>query len=70
MAYAGAEFAQLIIRAVKGEKGLVAPSYVHLSADPAGGEALVKELGKPIQYFSARVELGVRPAHFTDLISC
>jgi malate dehydrogenase len=59
MAYAGAEFAQLVIRAMKGEKGLVAPSYVHLSADPSGGEAIQKELGKPIEYFSARVELGV-----------
>jgi hypothetical protein len=59
MAYAGAEFAQKVIRALKGEKGIVAPSYVSLSADPVGGEAIQKELGKPIEYFSARVELGV-----------
>jgi malate dehydrogenase len=59
MAYAAAEFAALILRAAKGEKGIVAPTYVHLSADVPGGEALIKELGKPLEYFSARVELGV-----------
>ncbi|KAG8215297.1 lactate/malate dehydrogenase [Butyriboletus roseoflavus] len=58
MAYAGAEFAGKVIRALKGEKGIVAPTYVHLDADKVGGEALKAELGKDIQYFSAPVELG------------
>ncbi|KAG6332572.1 hypothetical protein ID866_6522, partial [Astraeus odoratus] len=40
MAYAGAEFANKVIRALNGEKGIVAPSYVNLTADPEGGEAL------------------------------
>ena len=61
MAYAGAEFAAKILRAVKGEKGIVAPSYVSLDADPSGGAVLIKELGTEIPFFSANVELGVSP---------
>lgn len=60
MAYAGAEFAAKVLKAMKGEKGIVAPSYVHLTADKSGGEALVKELGgKELEYFSANMEIGV-----------
>uniref|UniRef100_A0A0W0FDL3 malate dehydrogenase n=1 Tax=Moniliophthora roreri TaxID=221103 RepID=A0A0W0FDL3_MONRR len=58
MAYAGYEFAVKIIKAVNGEKGIVAPSYVSLTADPTGGEALTKELGTALEFFSSRVELG------------
>ncbi|KAF9218367.1 malate dehydrogenase [Gyrodon lividus] len=58
MAYAGAEFAGKVIRALKGEKGLVAPTYINLAADKVGGDALKKELGKELEYFSAPVELG------------
>ncbi|KAL7411667.1 lactate/malate dehydrogenase [Mrakia frigida] len=59
MAYAGAQFASLVIRASKGEKGLISPSYVSLSAEPEGGKAVVKELGgKELEFFSVRVELG------------
>ena len=70
MAYAGAEFAAKILRAIKGETGITAPSYVNLTSDPSGGEALKKELGKELEYFSSVVELGVSliPA-FDDLIS-
>jgi len=57
---AGAKFASLVIRASKGEKGLISPSYVSLSAEPEGGKAVVKELGgKELEFFSVRVELGV-----------
>ena len=59
MAYAGAEFASKAIRALKGEKGLLAPSFVSLSADAAGGAELSKELGTDIEFFSSTVELGV-----------
>jgi malate dehydrogenase len=58
MAYAGAEFASKIIRAINGEKGLVVPTYVNLAADEAGGPALRKEIGEDLEYFSAPVELG------------
>ncbi|KAI0747792.1 malate dehydrogenase [Daedaleopsis nitida] len=58
MAYAGVEFANKIIRAVKGEKGIVAPTFVHLSSDKAGGDAIKKEIGRDLDYFSAPVELG------------
>ena len=59
MAYAGAEFAFKVLRAVKGEKGLIAPSYVNLAADKSGGEALKAEIGAELDYFSSNVELGV-----------
>ncbi|KAG6836495.1 hypothetical protein H0H93_007524 [Arthromyces matolae] len=58
MAYAGAEFASKVIRAIKGEKGLSAPSFVSLSADAVGGAALAKELGEDLEFFSSTVELG------------
>jgi len=58
MAYAGAEFASKILRAITGEKGIVAPSYVSVAADPAGGAALTKELGEEFGFFSSNVELG------------
>jgi len=58
MAFAGAEFASKVIRALKGEKGVVVPTFVNLSADKDGGNALKKELGKDIEYFSVPVELG------------
>jgi len=57
MAQAGYQFATVIIDALKGKKSTV-PSYVNLSADPVGGEALKKELGTDLDYFSARVEIG------------
>jgi len=58
MAYAGAEFAFKVIRALKGEKGIVAPSYVNLEADAEGAAALTKELGQELAYFSSNIELG------------
>ena len=59
MAYAGAEFTAKVLRAIRGEAGIVAPSFVNLEADPAGGAALKKEIGKELEYFSANVLLGV-----------
>jgi len=58
MAYAGAQFAKKILLAIKGETGITVPTYVNLTSDPSGGEALKKELGKELDYFSAVVELG------------
>ncbi|RDB23397.1 Malate dehydrogenase, cytoplasmic [Hypsizygus marmoreus] len=58
MAYAGAEFASKVIRAVNGEKGISAPSFVPLAADPAGGAVLTEELGQELEFFSSTVELG------------
>ena len=60
MAYAGAEFASKILRAITGEKGIVAPSYVSVAADATGGSALTEELGEELAFFSSNVELGVR----------
>ncbi|KAK7055376.1 malate dehydrogenase [Favolaschia claudopus] len=58
MAYAGFDFANKIIRALKGEKGIVAPSFVALKADAAGAAELTKELGAELEFFSSNVELG------------
>jgi len=57
MAAAGAEFAEKVIRALNGEKGIVTPSYVNLSADPEGGAALKEKIGKDLAYFSAPIVL-------------
>lgn len=59
MAQAGYLFATLVIDAIKGKKDVIAPSYVALAADPHGGAQLTKELGTELQYFSAKVTLGV-----------
>lgn len=55
MAYAGFRFAESVIKAMKGEKGIVEPTYVYLPGVP-GGDAIVKETG--CDYFSTLVELG------------
>ncbi|MCJ1248328.1 hypothetical protein MMC30_005545 [Trapelia coarctata] len=55
MAYAGFRFAEKIIKAVKGEKGIVEPTFVYLPG-VSGGEAVQKEVG--VDYFSVPVELG------------
>ncbi|ELU37519.1 L-malate dehydrogenase [Rhizoctonia solani AG-1 IA] len=40
MAYAAAEFTNAVLKGLKGEDVIV-PSYVHISADPEGGKALL-----------------------------
>lgn len=45
------------MKAVKGEKGIVEPTYVYLPG-VEGGEPIAKETG--VDYFSVPVELGVR----------
>ncbi|KZT68097.1 malate dehydrogenase [Daedalea quercina L-15889] len=67
MAWAGAEFAEKVLKALNGEKGIVAPTFVHLSADKSGGETIKKEIGKDLDYFSAPVELG--PEGVTKILS-
>jgi malate dehydrogenase len=59
MAYAGAEFASKVLKALAGEKGLITPSYVHLDADREGGATVKREIGKDLNYFSTNVEIGV-----------
>ncbi|RMD42510.1 hypothetical protein DV735_g2610, partial [Chaetothyriales sp. CBS 134920] len=55
MAYAGWRFAEKVIRAKNGEKGIIEPSFVYLPGVP-GGEAIAKETG--VDFFSLPVELG------------
>ncbi|KZO97628.1 NAD-malate dehydrogenase [Calocera viscosa TUFC12733] len=58
MAYAGASFVEKVLRAISGEKGVIAPTFVLLEADPAGGAVIKQEIGGDIAYFSVNVELG------------
>ncbi|KIW96979.1 malate dehydrogenase, NAD-dependent [Cladophialophora bantiana CBS 173.52] len=55
MAYAGFRFAEALIKAAKGEKGIVEPTFVYLPGVP-GGDAIAKATG--CDYFSVPVELG------------
>jgi len=59
MAYAGAEFANKIIHAIKGTSGeVITQTYVNLEADPEGGKRVVSEIGTPLEYFSVTVKIG------------
>lgn len=49
-------FAEKLLKAIKGEKGLVEPSYVYLPGVP-GGEEIAKKTG--CDFFAVPIELGV-----------
>ena len=53
----GFRFAEKIMKAAKGETGIVEPTYIYLPG-VSGGDAIAKEVG--VDYFSVPVELGVR----------
>lgn len=55
MAYAGYRFAEKLLKAVKGAKGLVEPSYVYLPGVP-GGKEIAEKVG--VDFFSVPIELG------------
>jgi len=59
MAYAGYRFAEKVLKALNGEKGIVEPTYIYLKGVP-GGEAIAKETG--CDFFSVPVELGTNGA--------
>ena len=50
-------FADAVLRAVKGEKGIVQPSFVYLPGVP-GGDVVQKSVDG-LEYFSTNIELGV-----------
>ncbi|RVX68074.1 hypothetical protein B0A52_08213 [Exophiala mesophila] len=56
MAYAGFRFAESLLKAAKGEKGIVENTFVYLPG-VEGGDAIAKATG--VDYFSVPVELGV-----------
>jgi malate dehydrogenase len=49
-------FAEAVIKASKGEKGIVEPTFVYLPG-VTGGDAITKATG--LEFFSTPVELGV-----------
>ena len=51
-------FTESVIKAAKGAKGIVEPSFIYLPGVP-GGDAILKETG--IDFFSVPIELGVCP---------
>jgi len=57
MAYAGFRFAESYIKAMKGEKGIVEPTFVYLPG-VEGGDAVQKAVGG-LEWFAVPVELGV-----------
>jgi malate dehydrogenase len=59
MAYAGFRFADKVLKALNGEKGIVEPTFVYLPGVP-GGDAIAKETG--CDFFSVPVELGITGA--------
>lgn len=60
-------FAESVIKAVKGEKGIVEPSFVYLPGVP-GGEAIQKATG--VDFFSVPIELGVNTCLSLELGIC
>ncbi|KAI9672428.1 MAG: hypothetical protein M1829_004507 [Trizodia sp. TS-e1964] len=59
MAYAGYRFAEKLLKALKGEKGIVEPTYVYLPGIE-GGKAIADATG--CDFFSVPVELGTSGA--------
>ncbi|KAL2816374.1 lactate/malate dehydrogenase [Aspergillus cavernicola] len=55
MAFAGFRFAEAVIKAAKGQTGIVEPSFVYLPGVP-GGEEIAKATG--VDFFSTPIELG------------
>jgi len=56
MAYAGFRFAEAVLKAHKGEKGIVEPTFIYLPG-VAGGEEISKAVGG-LDFFAVPVELG------------
>lgn len=59
MAYAGFSFAEKVLKAAKGDKGITECTYVYLPGVP-GGDAIAKATG--CDFFSTPVELGTNGA--------
>jgi len=55
MAYAGFRFTEKVLKAIRGDKGIVEPSFVYLPGVP-GGEEIAKKTG--CDFFSVPIELG------------
>jgi len=55
MAYAGYRFMEAVLKALKGEKGIVEPSFVYLPG-VEGGKEIAQETG--VDFFSVPIELG------------
>lgn len=59
MAYAGFRFAEAVLKALGGEKGIIEPSFVYLPGIPGGAE-IQKEVG--VEFFSVPIELSTNGA--------
>ena len=60
-------FAEKVIKASKGEKGIVEPSFVYLPG-VEGGDAISKATGT--EFFSVPIELGVSRPHKCPQTCC
>ena len=52
-------FAESVLKAVKGETGIIQPSFVYLPGVP-GGDVVQKSVDG-LDFFSTNIQLGVRP---------
>ena len=57
MAFAGFRFAEAVLRAMKGEKGIVEPTFVYLPGVEGGKE--IQAAAGGLEFFAVPVELGV-----------
>lgn len=66
MAYAGFRFTEALLKAKKGEKGIVEPTFVYLPG-VEGGDEIAKVTGT--DFFSVPVELGVSTSRTTSALN-
>jgi hypothetical protein len=59
-------FTEKLLKALKGAKGLVEPSYVYLPGIP-GGKEIAEKVG--VDFFSVPIELGVRFPYLWSLLT-
>ena len=57
MAYAGFRFAESLLKALKGETGIVEPTFIYLPGVEGGAE--VQKAAGGLEWFAVPVELGV-----------
>lgn len=58
MAYSGYKFAEALLRALKGETGVVEDSFVYLDPSTPGAKQVIAKTGNKVEYLSLPIELG------------
>lgn len=58
MAYSGYKFAEALLKALKGERGVVEDSFVYLDKSIPGAQQVISKTGGLVEYLSLPIELG------------